>query len=116
MREFGGASGEEFSQEGGAVNAVSERGALAVQAPDKGHSIGDEEVDAGCGGDECGVVPPHGDYVGVGKIDGVGARLTAAGQKMRAKGLIIGAGEVGGEDAVGRGHVGDLPTRYATPA
>lgn len=103
VRELGGAGGEEFSQEGGAVNAVLKRSALAVQAPDEGHSIWDEEVDAGCGGGECGVVPPHGDYVGVGKIDGVGARLTAAGQKMRAKGLVIGAGEVGGEDAASFG-------------
>jgi hypothetical protein len=30
--------------------------------------------------------------------------LTAAGQKMRAKGLIIGAGDVGGEDAAGGEH------------
>lgn len=101
MREFGRAGGEKFSHEGGAVNAVSERSTLAVQAPDERHSIGDEEIDAGRGGCKCGLVPPHGDYVGVGKIDGVGARLTAAGQKMRAKGLIIGAGDVGGEDAAG---------------
>jgi len=101
VREFGGAGGEEFSQKGGAVDAVLKRSALAVQAPDEGHSIGDEEVDAGCGGCKCGVVPPHGDDVGVRKIDGVGARLTAEGQKMRAKGLVIGAGEVGGEDAAG---------------
>ena len=65
VREFGGAGGEEFSQEGGTVDAVLERGALAVQAPDEGHSIGDEEVDAGCGGGECGGVPPHGDNVGI---------------------------------------------------
>jgi len=65
VREFGGAGGEEFSQEGGAVNAVSERSALAVQAPDERHAIGDEEVDAGRGGSKCGVVPPHGDDVGI---------------------------------------------------
>ena len=65
VREFGGAGGEEFSQEGGAVDPVSERGALAIKAPDEWHSIGDEEVDAGCGGGECGVVPPHGDNVGI---------------------------------------------------
>jgi len=65
VREFGGAGGEEFSKEGGAVNAVLERGTLAVQAPDEGHSIGDEEVDAGRGGGECWVVPPHGDNVGI---------------------------------------------------
>ena len=65
MRETGRAGGEEFSQEGGAVDPVSERGTLAVQAPDEGHSIGDEEVDAGRGGGECWVVPPHGDNVGI---------------------------------------------------
>ena len=65
VREFGRAAGEEFSQEGGAVDAVLQGGALAVQAPDEGHSIGDEEVDSGCGGSECGVVPPHGDDVGI---------------------------------------------------
>jgi len=106
VREFGGAGGEEFSQEGGAVDAVLEGGALAVQAPDKGHSIGDEEVDAGCGGGECWVVTPHGDDVGIGKIDGVGAGLTAAGEEVCAKGLVIGAGKVGGEDAAGGGHAG----------
>ena len=106
VREFGGAGGEEFSQEGGAIDAVSERGALAVQAPDKGHSIGDEEVDAHRGGSKCGVMPPHGDDVGIGKIDGVGTGLPAAGEEVRAKGLIIGAGEVGGEDAAGGGHAG----------
>jgi len=42
MREFGRAGGEKFSQECGAVDAVSERRAFAVQAPDKGHAIGDE--------------------------------------------------------------------------
>ena len=99
VREFGGAGGEEFSQEGGAVDAVSERGALAVQAPDERHSIGDEEVDAGCGGGKCGVVPPHSDDVGIGKIDGVGARLTAAGQEVCAESLVVCAGEVGGQDA-----------------
>jgi hypothetical protein len=31
--------------------------------------------------------------------------LPAAGQEVRAEGLVIGAGEVGGEDAAGRGHV-----------
>lgn len=36
-----------------------------VEAPDEGHAIGDEEVDAGCGGREGGVVPPHGDDVGI---------------------------------------------------
>ena len=101
MREFGGAGGEEFSQEGGAIDAVSERGALAVQAPDEGHSIWDEEVDAGCGGGKCGVMPPHGDDMGIGKIDSIGARLSAAGEQLRAEGLVIGAGEVGGEDASG---------------
>lgn len=65
VRETGWASGQEFSQEGGAVDAVLERGALAFQAPDEGHAIGDEEVDAGCGGGECWVVPPHGDNVGI---------------------------------------------------
>ena len=65
MRELGGAGGQEFSQEGRAVYAVSERGALAIKAPDEGHSIGDEEVDTGSGGGECGVVPPHGDDVGI---------------------------------------------------
>ena len=65
MREVRWAGGEEFSQEGGAVDPVSERGVLAVQAPDEGHSIGDEEVDTGSGGGECGVVPPHGDDVGI---------------------------------------------------
>jgi hypothetical protein len=46
--------------------------------------------------------------------------LTAAGEEVRAEGLVIGASEVGGEDAAGRGHAGkggsDPPTRYATPA
>ena len=65
MGEFSRAGGKEFSQEGWAVDAVLERGALAVQAPDEGHSIGDEEVDASCGGSECGVVPPHSDDVGI---------------------------------------------------
>lgn len=65
MRDIRGAGGKEFSQEGGAVNAVAERGALAVQAPDEGHAIGNKEVDAGCGGCEGGVVPPHGDDVGI---------------------------------------------------
>jgi hypothetical protein len=65
VREFGWASREEFSQKGGAINAVLKGGALAVQAPDEGHSIGDEEVDIGCGGDERGVVPPHGNDVGI---------------------------------------------------
>jgi hypothetical protein len=51
-------------------------------------------------------MPPHGDDMGIGKIDGVGAGLTAAGEEVRAEGLIIGAGEVGGEDAAGRGHAG----------
>lgn len=106
VREFGRAGGEEFSQECRAVDAVSERGALAVQAPDEGHSIGDEEVDAGCGGGKCGVMPPHGDDVGVGKIDGVGAGLTAAGEEVCAESLVIGASEVGGEDAAGWGHAG----------
>ncbi len=106
MRKFGGAGGEEFSQEGGAVDAVLKCGALAVQAPDEGHSIGDEEVDAGCGGCKCGVVPPHGDDVGIGKIDGVGVGLPAAGQEVCAEGLIIGAGEVGGKDAAGYWHAG----------
>ena len=101
MREFGGAGGEEFSQKGGAVDAVSERGALAVQAPDERHSIGDEEVDAGRGCGECGLVPPHGDDVGIGKIDGVGAGLPAAGEEVRAESFVIGAGEIGGEDAAG---------------
>jgi hypothetical protein len=32
--------------------------------------------------------------------------LTAAGEEVRAEGLIIGAGEVGGEDAAGWGHAG----------
>ena len=101
MREFGGAGGEEFSQEGRAVYSVLKCGALAVQAPDEGHSIWDEEVDAGCGGGKCGVMPPHGDDMGIGKIDGVRAGLSAAGEQLRAEGLIIGAGEVGGEDAAG---------------
>ncbi len=65
VREFGGAGREEFSQKGGAIDAVLKGGALAVQAPDEGHAIGDEEVDAGCGGGECGVVAPHGDNVGI---------------------------------------------------
>ena len=65
VREFGGAGGEEFSQEGRAVDAVLKRSALAVQAPDEGHAIGDEEVDTGRGGGECGVMPPHGDDVGI---------------------------------------------------
>jgi hypothetical protein len=102
--EFSRAGGEEFSQEGGAVDAVLERSALAVQAPDEGHSIGDEEVDACCGSGECGVVPPHGDDVGIGKIDCVGTGLSATGEEVRAEGLVIGAGEVGGENAAGCGH------------
>ena len=65
VRGFIWAGCEEFPHECGAVNAVSERGALAVYAPDQGHSIGDEEVDAGCGGGEYWVVPPHGDNVGI---------------------------------------------------
>lgn len=96
MRELGGAGGEEFSQEGGAIDAVSERGALAVQAPDEWHSIWDEEVDTGCGGGKCGVVLPHGDDLGIGKIGGVGAGLLGASEEVRAEGLVIGAGEVGG--------------------
>ena len=104
--EFSRAGSEKFSQEGGAVNAVSERGALAVQTPDEGHSIRDEEVDAGCGGGESGVVPPHSDDVGIGKIDSVGAGLSAAGNEVCAEGLVIGAGEIGGKDAAGRGHAG----------
>ena len=111
MRELGGAGGEEFSQEGGAVDAVSERGALAVQAPDEGHSIGDEEVDTGSGGGEFGVVPPHSDDVGIGKIDCVGAGLPAAGEQLRAEGFVIGAGEVGGKDAAGCGHAGRVRLR-----
>ena len=106
VREFGRAAGEEFSQEGGAIDAVSERGALVVQAPNEGHSIREEEVDTGRGCGKCGVVPPHSDDVGIGKVDGVGAGLTAAGEEVRAKGLVIGAGEVGGEDAEGGGHAG----------
>jgi hypothetical protein len=106
VREFGGAGREEFSQKGGAIDAVLKGGALAVQAPDEGHAIGDEEVDGGCGGGECGVVPPHGDDVGIGKIDGVGVGLSAAGEEVRAEGLVIGAGEVGGKDAAGYGHAG----------
>jgi len=106
VREFGGAGGEEFSQEGRAVDAVLKRCALAVQAPDERHSIRDEEIDAGCGGGECGVVPPHGDDVGIGKINGVGARLLGAGQEVCAEGLIIAAGEIGGEDAAGYWHAG----------
>jgi hypothetical protein len=106
VREFGGAAGEEFSQKGGAIDAVLKRGALAVQAPDEGHAIGDEEVNTGRGGGECGVVPPHGDDVGIGKIDGVGARLLGAGQEVRAEGLVICAGEIGGEDAAGYWHAG----------
>ncbi len=106
MREFGGAGGEEFSQEGGAINAVLERGTLAVQAPDEGHSIGYEEVDAGCGGSECWLMPPHRDDVGIRKIDSVGTGLTTTGEEVRAEGLVIGAGEVGGEDAAGCGHAG----------
>ena len=65
VREFGRAGGEEFSQKGGAIDAVSERGALVVQAPNEGHSIREEEVDTGCGGGECGVVQSHGDDVGI---------------------------------------------------
>ena len=65
MRESGWTGRKEFSHEGWSVNAVAEGGALAVQAPDKGHSIGDEEVDAGCGGGECVVMPPHGHDVGI---------------------------------------------------
>jgi hypothetical protein len=65
VREFGWASREEFSQKCGAIDAVLKGGALAVQAPDKGHSIRDEEIDTGCGGGECGVVPPHGNDVGI---------------------------------------------------
>ena len=107
VREFGRAGGEEFSQKGRAVDAVSERSALAVQAPDEGHAIGDVEVDAYRGGSKCGIVPPHGDDVGVGKINGIGAGLLAAGEEVRAESLVIGAGEVGGEDAVGRGHAGE---------
>jgi hypothetical protein len=42
--------------------------------------------------------------------------LTAAGEEVCAEGFVIGAGEVGGEDAAGRGHFGDPPMRYATPA
>ena len=51
-------------------------------------------------------MPPHGDDVGIGKIDGVGAGLTAAGEEVRAEGLIIGAGEIGREDATGGEHAG----------
>lgn len=101
VREFGRAGGEEFSQEGGAVDAILQPSTLAVQAPDEGHSIGDKEVDTGRGIRKCGVVPPHGDDVGIGKIDVVGAGLTAAGEEVRAEGFIIGAGEVGGKDAAG---------------
>jgi hypothetical protein len=32
--------------------------------------------------------------------------VSAAGEEVRAEGLIIGAGEIGGEDAAGRGHAG----------
>ena len=32
--------------------------------------------------------------------------MPAAGEEVRAEGLVIGAGEVGGEDAAGRGHAG----------
>ena len=103
MREFSWAGGEEFSQEGGAVDAIFKCGALAVQAPDEGHSIGDEEVDIGSGGRECGVVPPHGDDVGVRKINSVGAGLSAVGEEVRAESLVIGAGEIGREDAAGWG-------------
>jgi hypothetical protein len=46
-------------------------------------------------------MPPHGDDVGIRKIDGAGAGLTAAGEEVRAEGLVIGASEVGGEDAAG---------------
>ena len=106
MRETGGAGGEEFSQEGRAVYAVSERGTLVVQAPNEGHSIGYEDVDASCGGSECWLMPPHRNDVGIRKINGVGAGFTTAGQEVRAEGLVIGAGEVGGEDAAGCGHAG----------
>ena len=101
MREGGWAGRKKMPHKGRAINAVSEPSALAVQAPDKWHSIGHEELDTGCGGGECGVVPPHGDDVGVGKINGVRAGLPAAGEEVRAEGLVIGAGEVGGEDAAG---------------
>ena len=101
MRETGRACSEEFSQKCGAVNAVSECGALAVQAPDEGHAIGDEEVDAVCSGGECRVVPPHGNDVGIGKIYRVGAWFSCAGEQVRAEGLVIGAGEVCGKDAAG---------------
>ncbi len=33
--------------------------------------------------------------------------MSAAGEEVRAEGLIIGAGEVGGEDSAGCGHVGE---------
>jgi len=39
--------------------------------------------------------------MGIGKIDGVGSGLLAAGAEVRAEGLVIGAGEIGGEDAEG---------------
>ena len=32
--------------------------------------------------------------------------MSAAGEEVRAEGLIIGAGEVGGKDAAGCGHAG----------
>lgn len=99
VREFGRAGGEEFSQEGGAVNAVLKRGALAVQAPDEGHSIWNEKVDTGRGIGECVVVPSHGDDMGIGKIDGVGAGLLGAGEEVLAESLVVCAGEVGGQDA-----------------
>jgi len=108
VREGGWAVRKKLSHEGGSVNAVSERSALAVQAPDKGHSIGDVEVDAYRGGSKCGIVPPHGDDVGVGKINGIGAGLLGAGEEVRTERLVIGAGEVGGEDAAGRGHAGEI--------
>ena len=106
VREFGGAGRKKFPHESRPINAVLKGGTLAVQAPDEGHAIGDEEIDAGCDSGECGIVPPHGDDVGIGKIDGVGAGLPGAGLEVRAEGLVIGAGEVGGEDSAGCGHAG----------
>jgi hypothetical protein len=51
-------------------------------------------------------MPPHRNDVGIGKINGVGAGFTTTGEEVRAEGLVISAGEVGGEDAAGCGHAG----------
>lgn len=101
MGKLNRTGGQEFPHESRTVNAVSERGTLAVQAPDQGHSIGNEKVEVGRGGGKGGLMPPHGDDVGVGKIDRVGTGLTTTSEEVRAEGFVVGAGKIGREDAAG---------------